>query len=114
MKKFLSFVCVLFSLFWVACSSSQELTYRPLNSSELWNIRIEFGTYSEQFEVYVDDEMILEETPNMFTSTIDEKTTYKNQVFRLLVNHHSGFLGIGEGYEAILFVNNEMVTKQNF
>jgi hypothetical protein len=75
---------------------------------------IEYGTVSEQFEVYVDDEMILEETPNMFTNTIDEKTTYKNSVFRLLVNYSSGFLGIGEGYEAILFINNEMVTKQNF
>lgn len=113
MRKFL-FVCVLSFIGLVACSSSQELTYRPLNSSELWNIRIEFGTYSEQFEVYVNDEMIFEESPNMFTSSIDEKTTYKNHQFRLLVNYSSGFLGIGEGYETLLFCDNELITKQNF
>lgn len=113
MKKFL-FVYVLFFIGLVACSTSQELTYRPLNSSDLWNIRIEQGTLSGQFEVYVDDEMILEESPNMFTNSIDEKATYKGQIFRLIVNYSSGFLGIGEGYEVMLFCNNEMVTKQNF
>jgi hypothetical protein len=113
MEKFL-FVCVLSIIGLVACSTSQELTYRPLNSSELWNIRIEFGTYSEQFEVFVNDTIIFEESPNMFTSTIDEKTTYKNHLFRLLVNYSSGFLGIGEGYEALLFCDNELITKQNF
>lgn len=113
MRNFL-FVYVLFFIGLVACSSSQELTYRPLNSSDLWNIRIEFGTYSEQFEVYVNEEMIFEETPNMFTSTIDEKTLYKNYQFRLLVNYSSGFLGIGEGYEVLLFCDNELITKQNF
>lgn len=113
MNRFL-FVYVLFFIGLVGCSTSQESTYRPLNSSELWNIRIEFGTYSEQFEVYVNDEMIFEESPNMFTTSIDEKTTYKNHQFRLLVNYSSGFLGIGEGYEALLFCDNELITKQNF
>jgi len=113
MKKFL-FVYVLFFIGLVACSTSQELTYRPVNNPDLWNIRIEQGTLSGQFEVYVDDEMILEESPNMFTKSIDEKATYKGQIFRLIVNHSSGFLGIGGGYEVILFCNNEIVTKLKF
>ena len=42
MNKFL-FVYVLFFIGLVGCSTSQELTYRPVNSSELWNIRIDWG-----------------------------------------------------------------------
>lgn len=113
MRKFL-IVFVLSLIGLVSCSTSQELTYRPLNGSELWNIRIERGTMTGQFEVYIDDEIIFEESPNMFTDMIDEKTTHKGYSFRFLVNYNSGFLGIGGGYEALLFCNNELITKQNF
>jgi hypothetical protein len=100
-------------MLFVACSSSQEFTYRPLNNPELWNIRIEKGSVSGQFEVYVNDEMIFEETPSMFTDSIDEKSDYKGHQFRFMVNKTTDFWG-GEEYKAILFCDNEMISRTIF
>ncbi|GIK59770.1 MAG: hypothetical protein HND39_03200 [Ignavibacteriota bacterium] len=100
-------------IFLVACSTSQELTYRPVDSKDLWNIRIERGSVSGQFEVYIDDEIVFEETPDMFNDRIDEKTTYKNYPLRLLVNKETDFWG-GEEYNLQLFINNELVTQMKY
>ncbi|NWG28129.1 MAG: hypothetical protein HXY48_06290 [Ignavibacteriaceae bacterium] len=97
----------------LACSTSQELTYRPVDSKELWNIRIEKGSVSGQFEVYINDEMVFEETPDMFNDRIDEKTTYKDYPVRLMVNKEKDFWG-SEEYNLLLFINNELVTQMKY
>jgi len=51
--RILSVFIILTSILIISCSTSQELTYRPVDSKELWNIRIEKGSVSGQFEVYI-------------------------------------------------------------
>ena len=111
MKRIIVILFVL--LFFAACSTSQELTYRPVNSQELWNVRIEKGSVSGQFEIYINDEMILEETPSMFNENIDEKVTYKNHSVRLIVNKTTSFWG-GDSQELTLLIDNELITKMDF
>jgi len=113
MKKILLFPALLLLIY--SCSTGQSITYRPLNSNEkLWDIRIEQGTVSGQFEVIINDELVIEETPNMFTDTIDEKAIYQNRVVRLIVNFTNGFLGIGEGYNVSLLIDNELAAQVTF
>ena len=96
-----------------ACSSSQELTYRPVNNNDLWSVRIEKGTISGQFEIYINDELILEETPSMFGDNIDEKIIYKNHSVRLIVNKISNFWGV-ESQKLTLLIDNELITQMDF
>jgi len=87
--RILSVCIILTSILIISCSTSQELTYRPVDSKELWNIRIEKGSVSGQFEVYIDDEIIFEETPDIFNDRIDEKIDYKGYPVRLLVSKYN-------------------------
>jgi len=111
--KIFHILLILSSIVIISCSSSQELTYRPVDSKELWNIRIEKGSVSGQFEVYIDDEIVFEESPDYFNNRIDEKTTYKDHPLRLIVNKETDFWG-GENYNLQLFVDNELVTQMKF
>ena len=97
----------------IACSTTQELTYRPMDSKDLWNIRIEKGSVSDQFEVYINEDKVFEETPDVFNHHIDEKTTYKGYPLRLLVYKSTDFWG-GEKYNLQLFINNELVTQMKY
>ena len=96
-----------------ACSSSREFMYRPVESKDLWNVRIEKGSVSGQFEIYIDDELIMEETPSLFGDNIDEKIIYKNHSVRLIVYKTTNFWG-GESQELTLLIDNELITKMDF
>jgi len=111
--RILSVFIILTSILIISCSTSQELTYRPVDSKELWNIRIEKGSVSGQFEVYIDDKIIFEETPDIFNDRIDEKIDYKGYPVRLLVSKEKDFWG-GEEYNLLLFINNELITQIKF
>ena len=49
--------------------------------------------------------------PNIFTKTVDAKSTYRNKEIKLIVNHSEGTLGFGEGYNALLLIDNEMAGQ---
>jgi hypothetical protein len=111
--KIYHLLSILLAVIIISCSSTQELTYRPVDSKDLWNIRIEKGSVSGQFEVYINDEKVFEETPDIFNNRIDEKTTYKERPVRLIVNQENDFWG-GKQYNLQLFVNSELVTQMKF
>ena len=111
--KIFQLLVILISIIIISCSSTQELTYRPVDSKDLWNIRIEKGSVSDQFEVYINDEKVFEETPGIFNNRIDEKTTYKGHPIRLLVNQETDFWG-SKQYNLQLLVDNELVTQMKF
>ena len=111
--RIINVILVASSFLLISCSTSQELTYRPVDSKDLWNIRIERGSVSGQFEVYINEEMVFEETPDIFNDRIDEKTTYKGYPLRLMVNKETDFWG-GEDYNLLLFINNELVTQMKY
>ena len=107
-------IIILLTLFLIgACATSQELNYRPVDSKDLWNIRIEKGTVSGQFEVYINDELVLEETPSMISETINEKTYYKNYEIRLVVNKTTSWIE-GDSQKLALYIDNELITQMDF
>jgi hypothetical protein len=115
MGKFYFFIVIVSSILIAACSSSQVLTYRPAGSNEkMWDIRIEKSSIMDQFEVIINDSTVIEETPNMFTNSLDVKSLYRGKEVKLLVNYSTGCLGIGSGYNAILFIDNEMAGQFSF
>jgi hypothetical protein len=111
--KIFHLVLILSSILIVSCSTTQELSYRPVDSKDLWDIKIEKGSMSGQFEIYINDEIVFEETPDYFNDRVDEKTFYKGYPLRLIVNKEKDFWG-GENYNLQFFVQNELVTQMKF
>lgn len=107
-------IIILLAIFLIgACATTQEFSYRPIDNKELWNVRIEKGTISGQFEVYINDDLVLEETPSMFGDHIDERVIYKTHSVRLIVNKTTNFWG-GESQQLTLLIDNELIAKMDF
>src|SRR3970282_2317128 len=103
---------LLIILIFFGCSSSQYLTYRPVNESDLWQIEISKSSGFDGFTVSINDEEVLSEGINWVTKSIDEKTIYRNKEVRLIVNPYTNY--IDEGYNVSLLIDNELVTTMKF
>lgn len=115
MEKHLPVVIIL-TLVIAACTSSQFATYRPAGSTEAnWQINvIHKSGITQSFQVVINDSTVIDESPNFFTRNAEAKGKYRDKEIKLIVTYSSGFLGIGEGYEAMVFVNNELAGKFKF
>jgi len=111
-KKMKMLFFVIVSVLFFSCSSSQNLTYRPVNDSALWQIEISKSSGFDGFTVTINDDEVLSEGINWMTKSMDEKTTYKNKEVRLIVNPYSSY--IDEGYDVTLLIDNELISKMKF
>jgi hypothetical protein len=56
--KQMPFLAILIPLLFISCSSSQNLTYRPVNESALWQIEISKSSGFDGFTVMINDDEI--------------------------------------------------------
>lgn len=115
MKKYYP-VAIVLALVIAACTSSQFATYRPAGSTEAnWQINVLHKSgVTESFQVVINDSTVIDATPNFFTGNAEAKGKYRDKEIKLIVTYSSGFLGIGAGYEAMVFVSNELAGKFKF
>lgn len=115
MKKYFPMAMIL-ALVIAACTSSQFATYRPAGSTEAnWQINVLHKKgVTQTFQVVINDSMVIDESPNFFTGNAEAKGKYRDKEIKLIVTYSSGFLGIGAGYEAMVFVSNELAGKFKF
>ncbi|MGD0591622.1 MAG: hypothetical protein ABSA44_12635 [Bacteroidota bacterium] len=110
--KHLLFLLVFFL---VGCSSSEFATYRPAGSNEAnWQIYVNKSAITNNFTVTINDSLVIDKSANIFTGNLEALSKYQGKEIKLLVTYTSGFLGIGAGYEAMVFVNNELACKFKF
>jgi hypothetical protein len=107
---------ILFAFILVACTSTQFATYRPAGSNEAnWQINVlHTSGVTQHFKVVINDFTVIDEGANVFTGSLEEKGKYRGKEVKLIVTYSSGFLGIGSGYEAMVFINNELAAKFKF
>jgi hypothetical protein len=111
MKYFLIITLLLF----VGCATTQFATYRPAGSNESnWQIYVNKSAIGNNFTVTINDSLVIDKSANFFTGSLETRSEYQNKEIKLMVTYTSGFLGIGSGYEAMLFVNNELAGKFKF
>lgn len=115
MKKYYP-VAIVLAVVVAACTSSQFATYRPAGSTEAnWQINVLHKSgVTQSFQVVINDSTVIDESPNFFTGNAEAKGKYRNREIKLIVTYSSGFLGIGAGYEAMVFVSNELAGKFKF
>ena len=108
---------LLLSLFVVGCSSSEFATYRPAGSQKaLWQIKVQHWTapYVNGFKLIIDDSTVIDKEVGYFSQSMDASGQYRGRQVKLLVTYNSGFLGIGSGYTALVFIDNQLVDKFKF
>ena len=100
----------------VGCTSSQFATYRPSGSTEAnWEINVYHTSgVTQNFKVVINDSTVIDNGANFFSGNMEEKGSYKGKEVKLMVSYSAGFLGIGSGYTAMVFVNNELAGKFKF
>jgi len=115
MKK-LYVVTIIFALAIVGCTSSQFATYRPAGSNDAsWEINVyHTDGVTQNFKVVINDSTVIDKGANFFSGNLEEKGKYKGKEVKLIVTYSSGFLGIGTGYEAMVFISNELAGKFKF
>jgi len=115
MKRYYPIAAIV-ALVIAACTSSQFATYRPAGSTEAsWQINVLHSSgVTDNFKVVINDSTVIDESPNFFTGNAEAKGKYREKEIKLIVTYSSGFLGIGEGYEAMVFVSNELAGKFKF
>jgi outer membrane lipoprotein SlyB len=115
MKK-LYVVAIIFALAIVGCTSSQFATYRPAGSNEAsWEINVYHTSgVSQNFKVVINDSTVIDKGANFFSGNLETKGNYRGKEIKLIVSYSSGFLGIGAGYEAMVFISNELAGKFKF
>lgn len=102
-------------LFIFGCSSTQFVTYRPLGSTaKNWDINVKKSSITNNFQVIINDSTVIDESANLFTGNLQAEGLYRKNQIKLMVTYSSGFLGIGAGYDAMVFVNNELAGKFDF
>ena len=100
----------------IGCTSSQFATYRPSGSTDAnWQINVyHIGGVTQNFKVVINDSTVIDQGANFFTGNMEEKGSYQGKEVKLMVSYSAGFLGIGSGYTAMVFVNNELAGKFKF
>ena len=116
-KEIQYFLFVITAVIISACSSSEYATYRPAGSTDAaWEINVFSSSgITHSFQVVVNDSTVIDESVNMISGNLEARGKYRNADIKLIVNYSSGGLfGIGKGYDAIVFVNNELAGKFHF
>ena len=62
----------------------------------------------------INGSLIIEKSVNIFTGSLEEKGSFKDKEIKLSITSTPGFLSIGSGYKAFVFVDNELARKFNF
>jgi hypothetical protein len=105
----------LFLLVICGCGSSQYVTYTPAGSNDpAWQVQVVQSRTGQNFRVIINDSTVIGESANFLNGILVEHGTYKGKEIKLTVTYSSGFLGIGAGYEALVFINNERAGKFTF
>ncbi|MGA2784856.1 MAG: hypothetical protein ABSF09_09195 [Candidatus Bathyarchaeia archaeon] len=115
MKKYYLLAMIL-AFVLAACTSSQFATYRPAGSTEAsWQINVlHTRGVTQNFKVVINDSTVIDENANFLTGNAEAKGKYQDKEIKLIITYSSGFLGIGAGYEAMVFVSNELAGKFKF
>ena len=115
MKKLYA-VVIIFALAIVGCTASEFITYRPAGSNDAsWEINVYHTSgMSQNFKVVINDSTVIDKGADFFTGNLEAKGMYREKEIRLMVSYSAGFLGIGSGYEALVFVSNELAGKFKF
>ncbi len=115
MKKLYALAMIVILII-AGCTSSQFVTYRPAGSNEAnWEINVYHTSgMSQNFKVVINDSTVIDKGANFFSGNLETKGSYKGKEVKLIVTYSSGFLGIGAGYEAMVFISNELAGKFKF
>jgi len=109
MKKL--FLTLMFICF--ACTTTEFITYRD-SSNNLWHINVLHNSVIvDNFKVVINDSTVIDKNVELFTGNLEAKANYKNSEVKLLVTYTPGFLGT-KSYQAMVFVNNELIGKFKF
>jgi hypothetical protein len=113
MKNYFPFVLML-ALVVAACTSSEFATYRPPGSTEAsWQINVVHSSgMGNNFKVVINDSTVIDESVNMLTGNLEEKGKYRGREVKLMVTYSHGFMG--NSYETMVFIENELVGKFKF
>jgi len=103
-----------FALLLFSCSSSQFVTYRPKDSNNNWKIDVLHNSVTKNFKVVINDSTVIDKNANFFTGNAEAKGTYENKEVKMIVTFTPGFLGIGQGFEVMVFIENELAGKFKF
>jgi hypothetical protein len=109
MNKTLLTICALALL--AGCTASQFSLYTPENSGAKWNITATKPPLSNKISIAVNDSVVVEKSPGLFTYSFEARGMYQGHIVRFYAVHSEGFLGIGEGWETTVFVDNEMAAR---
>jgi hypothetical protein len=109
MKKSLLAIGVLVVL--AGCTASQFSLYTPENTGTKWNITASKPPLSDKITIAVNDSVVVEKAPGIFTYSFEARGMYQGHIVRFYAVHSEGFFGIGEGWETTVFVDNEMAAR---
>jgi hypothetical protein len=109
MNKTLLAICALMLL--AGCTASQFSLYTPENTGTKWNITATRPPLSDKITIAVNDSVVVEKAPGLFTYSFEARGMYQGHIVRVYAVHSEGFLGIGEGWETSVFVDNEMAAR---
>lgn len=118
MKRILPLVLFLGFLL-AACSSSEFATYRPPDSTgPAWSVNVQHTTgamgMTSNFKVTIDDSTVIDKSSSFFTGSAEATGSYHSHPVRLIVTYSNGFFGIGRGYHAMVFIDNQLVANFKF
>jgi len=102
---------ILACVFIVGCVASQYAMYRPQGSDEQWNITASRDAMSSTISVSINDSLIVEDYPALFSTSFEAKGKYQGKEVKYHAVYNNGFLGIGAGWETTIFVDNEMAAR---
>lgn len=96
----------------VGCSTSQLVTYRPSGSNEtIWQITVKKSAGGATFQLLINGSAVIEKATSPATNSLAARADYQGHEVILVVTYTSGFLGIGTGHEAHVFIDNELAAK---
>jgi hypothetical protein len=104
------FLVVILSL--ISCSTTQLVTYRPAGSEEAsWKMMVMQSAGGGTFTLSINDATVIEKKVSPHTNSLATRAEYKGHEIILVVTYSSGFFSLGSGYEAQVFVDNELAAK---
>ncbi len=102
---------LLAALILIACgSTSNMMTYRPRGSTEsAWNVRAEKGNVSNSVQVFINDSLVCEGGPGVFSSDADLKGEYRGHAVTAMVQRSTGLFKTG--IRCMVFIDGELAGK---
>lgn len=105
-KNYLLFI----ALFIFGCAAtSQFLTYNV--NGKKWNIDIKHNRFTQNFKVFINDSLVIDDAANFLFGDFVSKGKYDDKEVKLIVSYKRDLLTNQEIYEAMIFVENELIGK---